>query len=60
MKVRVDKEACVSCGACVEACPDVFQFGEDGKAEVVTDDYGDCDVRGVAEECPTGAIIVEE
>jgi len=58
--VWVDKEKCTGCGLCEESCPNVFRLGEDGKAEVITDDYGDCDVERVAADCPSGAIVVEE
>ena len=26
-------EGCISCGACVAACPEVFRFNDDGVAE---------------------------
>jgi len=34
MTVKVDKEKCLGCGTCVGICPEVFQLGADGKAEV--------------------------
>lgn len=33
MKATVDKEGCISCGLCVNLCPDVFSWDENGKAE---------------------------
>ena len=27
MKVIVDNERCIGCGACQAICPDVFEFG---------------------------------
>jgi ferredoxin len=30
----VDKEVCISCGACIDECPGVFRFDENDKSEV--------------------------
>ncbi|NLL39866.1 MAG: ferredoxin [Clostridiales bacterium] len=63
MKAYVDKEGCISCGLCVEICPDVFQFDEDGVAYVVSDpvpeDCEDCAVEA-QENCPVSVIKVEQ
>ena len=32
MEAKVN-EGCISCGACVAACPEVFRFNDDGEAE---------------------------
>ncbi len=32
MKAKVN-EGCISCGACVAACPEVFRFNEEDLAE---------------------------
>ena len=29
----VDQDMCISCGICVSNLPDVFRFGDNGKAE---------------------------
>ena len=34
MKVSVDKNTCIGCGACAAIAPDIFLMGEDTKAEV--------------------------
>jgi ferredoxin len=61
MTVKVDKELCISCGVCVQTCPEVFDFGDDGKAEVISKDgCNGCDCEDVADSCPTDAITVEE
>ena len=36
--VKIDKDKCIGCGACVATCPDVFDFGDDGLAEVINDE----------------------
>ena len=32
--LRVDQDACISCGLCVTNVPEVFRFADHGKAEV--------------------------
>ncbi|MCX6084461.1 MAG: ferredoxin [Caldiserica bacterium] len=63
MKVSIDQEACIGCGACVALCDAVFRLIDElGKAEVIPG--ADCDAAGcckeAAESCPVGVIIVEE
>lgn len=36
MKARVN-DGCIACGACVAACPEVFEFNEEGLAEAYAD-----------------------
>lgn len=54
--VKVDKEKCIGCGACVAICPDMFGL-KDGKS-FVKDEKADCDAKAAAEACPTSAIIL--
>jgi len=60
MKVRITEE-CISCGLCVDICPDVFEMG-DQFAQVKKDskpEENEEKVRQAAEECPVAAIIVD-
>lgn len=63
MRAFVDKEGCISCGLCVDTCPGVFQFDENGVADVISDpisgDNEDCAVEA-QENCPVSVIKVEE
>ena len=62
MKVSVNKDLCIGCGACAAIAPDVFEIGDEGFAEVkgeVTEEIKD-DVTDALEGCPTGAIAEEE
>ncbi|HMK47059.1 MAG TPA: ferredoxin [Methanocella sp.] len=59
----IDKELCISCGNCVDICPDVFNWDVDDKAIVV--DAGGCgtkcpDCQEAADSCPTNAITIQE
>jgi ferredoxin len=51
----VDKDTCIGCGACVSICPDGFEMGNDGKAQVKGE--ADC-AQSAADSCPVGAIKV--
>lgn len=60
MKVRITEE-CISCGLCVDICPEVFEMG-DQLAQVKKDSKPEDNeekVRQASEECPVSAIIVE-
>jgi thioredoxin reductase (NADPH) len=56
-EIVVDKEKCISCGACMSICPKVFQRDGSGKSEA----RGDADIMlpcvdTAIEACPTQAI----
>lgn len=59
MKVQVDPDLCISCGLCVESCPDVFDWDDDDKATVVVDevpeDQEEC-AQDAIDNCPVDAI----
>lgn len=61
-KVTVNKDLCISCGACTGICPNVFAIEDDGKAgavgAVAAGDEGA--VEEAAAGCPVGAIVVED
>lgn len=63
MKVKVNKDACIGCGACAAICDTVFELDDEGlsvekKEEVEASE--EQAVRDAAESCPTGAIEVTE
>lgn len=63
MKVKVNKDACIGCGACAAICDTVFELDDEGlsvakKKEVAADE--EQAVKDAVESCPTGAIEVEE
>ena len=63
MKVKVDRNTCIGCGACQAICNDVFEYGDDGimdvKTDIVPEDLND-DVMNTKDGCPVDAIKVEE
>ena len=62
MKGTVD-DSCITCGLCVDLCPEVFEIGSADIAEVKTDPVPpeqEESCRKAAEECPVDAIQIEE
>ena len=62
MKVKVDNNSCIGCGACVASCPNVFDLSDDGYAvakvaEVAEEDKESC--NDAIEGCPVSAIQSE-
>ncbi|HHX65612.1 MAG TPA: ferredoxin [Chloroflexi bacterium] len=73
-KVTIDRDGCISCGACWSTCPDFYEENEeDGLSQVVaqyqtggnpaegmaSDDLEEC-VKNGADDCPVEVIAVEE
>lgn len=63
MKVKVIDDKCIGCGQCEAVCPDVFQIGDEGYAEVITNEFKEeliDDIKTAASGCPTDAIEVND
>lgn len=70
-KVKVDKATCIGSGTCVGLCGEVFELGDEGKANITEDYRGDSPYEGEApddlsdcvetaeENCPVDAISLE-
>jgi|OM-RGC.v1.034278817 ferredoxin len=62
MRVYVDQDECIACGVCIDMCPDVFDWNDEGKSHVIVDevpaDLEDC-VQDAMSSCPTEAIKEE-
>jgi len=58
MKVSVDEEKCIGCGACAAICPDVFEMGNEGKSVVKEEETDKECAKDAAESCPVDAILI--
>ncbi|MEI3530466.1 MAG: ferredoxin [Bacilli bacterium] len=59
MKVRVNQEACIGCGACQALVPDIFEIDDNGLAvakDIKIDEELKEEVIDALEGCPTSAI----
>lgn len=56
------QEGCISCGACVAACPEVFRFNDDGVAEAYAQVAPECEntAAEARDACPVSVIDIEE
>lgn len=62
MKLKVDKNKCISCGQCVSTCESVFAFDDDSQAKVIetpVEKENEEKATEAMEFCPTGAIEEE-
>lgn len=62
MKVKVNEDACIGCGACAAICGNVFEINDEGLSSVIVDTIDEADIddaKEAIESCPTGAIEEE-
>ena len=60
MRIRIDREKCVSAGNCVITAPTVFMLDDEQKARLIDPSSVDDDALWLAAEmCPTEAIAIE-
>ena len=60
VRITIEPEKCVGCGACALWAPEVFEMGSDGRAHVVAPVHQWSPVDGTyVSHCPTHAIHVE-
>ena len=69
-KVELERAMCISCGNCIDVCPDFFEFADDGlshlKALENTEDTEEIEVEDPAcctqaeELCPVKIIHVSD
>jgi len=51
---KVNKEKCISCGACISVCPNGMAWDEDGKSKVINSE--EVEKCGGETVCPYNAI----
>lgn len=62
MKVKVNQEACIGCGACLAIAEDVFEMNEEGLSQAKVEEVPEemqAQANEALESCPTGAIVSE-
>ena len=56
MKIKVNSEACIGCGACEQIAKDLFEIGDDGVSKAKVSEVPE-DKKAMAQEaidgCPT-------
>ena len=63
MKVKVNRDACIGCGACAAISPEAFEIEAAAPRTEDTRDVKDDtfdDVKDAIDSCPTGAIEEDE
>lgn len=63
MKAYVDQDGCISCGLCIDVCPEVFSYNEDEKSEPIKDEIPDDALDAAVEArdgCPVSVIDIKE
>ena len=61
--MKINKEKCIGCGLCISLCPDVFEIGEDGKAQFINGadfEKNEKCVKEAKESCPVQAIEMSD
>ena len=62
MKVKVNKDQCIGCGACAALASNVFEIDDTGLSSVIVDEVAEEDkesAKDAIDSCPTSAIEEE-
>lgn len=63
MKANVEQDGCISCGVCVNMCPEVFSFNENDISVAIEGEIPDDAVetaKEAADSCPVSVISISE
>lgn len=59
MKVKVDPDLCIACGACIDIAPEIFDWNDEGLSVAIVDEVPEDkedEAKESIESCPTEAI----
>lgn len=59
MKIKVNQDACIGCGACASISDELFEINDNGLSQVKVDEVPEDKVQAAKDaidSCPTGAI----
>lgn len=67
----VEKDTCIACGACGATAPDIYDYDDEGLAEVIYENDGNRGVTAISEDlfddlqdacdgCPTDSIKIAD
>ena len=62
MKIKVNQESCIGCGACAAIAEDLFELNDDGLSQAKVTEVPEEKAEQATEAmegCPTGAIVSE-
>jgi ferredoxin len=59
VKIKVNRETCIGCGACVSICPKSFEMHEGKAKEKVSEVKKVTCEKEAAESCPVNAITIK-
>ena len=63
MRIKVNRDACIGCGACQVIAPNLFELDDEGISKELVEEVEEQEeenARDASESCPTSAIEVEE
>lgn len=63
MKASVDQDGCISCGLCVDICPEVFSYNENEISQAIEGDIPEKYISQAEEArdgCPVSVIDLTE
>lgn len=44
-RLELDRTMCISCGNCIDSCPELFEFGYDGISSIIGAEASDTQIR---------------
>jgi ferredoxin len=59
LKVKVDPDLCIACGACIDIAPEIFDWNDEGLSYATVDEVPEDkeeSAKEAVESCPTEAI----